>query len=625
MCIRDRPWHFLLPPSALFIGYLGEMAKSLSLVLISVILSLTFVVAQSAITIRSIDRMIDLTTQLSNQAISINFINSGSEPVSEFQYVIQKSLADKVSYFVAKDESGEALSVDLGTYQAGGDTIPLYRIKLNKALEPQATSTIRVSIVLTHTMSAHPAEIAQKDGQLVRYRDNHFFYSVYTTLSQETRLKLASVKVAAYSKQKPSQLKGDLLRYGPYNDVAPFSISNMTVHFENNSPFVVVKSLVKEYEVSQWGNLAVEETYEVAHEGAKITGPFNRFEFQRFGAPSSVNSIVRRVPREASDIYYRDVIGNISTSHLSDFKENIRIDLIPRFPLFGGWKNAFYIGWNLPLKDYLSVSADDASQYVLNVSFSAANNFLSIDDYTLRIILPEGASDIKPVLPFDVDSESEERHFTYLDVSGRPVLVLKKKNIVNEHDQQLYVLYRFKSTAMLQEPLLLVTAFFVFFLSIIVITRIDLSITQKVRPVVVEFSGKEKETLAKFNAAQAKREEVYDSLDSAANKAIAAKNAAGFTAAKQSAEASVKSINQESNKALQELKSRPDLYDVAKKIVDLEQERFDLKVKINELEINIKKSNKPSASLEKTLEGHKQSYAALESQIEKESDKLSYD
>jgi len=269
--------------------------------------------------------------------------------------------------------------------------IPSYSIKLNKALEPQATGTIRVTIILTHTMVPHPAEIAQKDGQLVRYRDNHFFYSVYTTLSQETRLKLASVKVAAYSKQKPSQLKGDLLRYGPYNDIAPLSVSNLTVHFENNSPFVVVKNLVKEYEVSQWGNLAVEETYEVAHEGAKITGPFNRYEFQRFGAPSSVNSIVRRIPKEASDIYYRDVIGNISTSHLSDFKENIRVDLIPRFPLFGGWKNAFYIGWNLPLSNYLSVSADDSNQYVLNVSFSAANNFLPIDDYTLRVILPEGA------------------------------------------------------------------------------------------------------------------------------------------------------------------------------------------------------------------------------------------
>lgn len=602
------------------------MAKSsLNLTLVSVALCLAFVVAaQSAITIRSIDRMIDLTTQLSNQAITINFINSGSEPVSEFQYVIQKSLADKVSFFTAKDESGEALSITPGTFQAGGDTIPSYQIKLNKALEPQATYTLRVTLILTHTMVPHPAEIAQKDGQLVRYRDNHFFYSVYTTMSQETRLKLASVKVAAYSKQKPSQLKGDLLRYGPYNDIAPLSVSNLTVHFENNSPFVVVKTLVKEYEVSQWGNLAVEETYEAAHEGAKITGPFNRYELQRFGAPSSVNSIVRRIPKEAFDIYYRDVIGNISTSHLSDFKENIRVDLIPRFPLFGGWKTSFYIGWNLPLNNYLSVSADDSNQYVLNVSFSAANNFLSIDDYTLRVILPEGASDIQPILPFAVDEVSQVSHFTYLDVSGRPVLVLKKKNLVNEHDQPLYVLYKFKSTAMLQEPLLLVTAFFVFFLSIIVITRIDLSITHKVQPVVVEFSAKEKESLTKFNSAELKREEVYERLDSALSQALTSKNIAVFSAARQASESAIKSINQEATKALHELKTRPEIHDVVKKVIDLEQERYDLKVKISELEFSVKKG-KPNATSEKSLEGLKQSYAALEAQIEKESDKLSYD
>jgi len=101
-----------------------EMAKSsLNLVLVSMALCLAFVVAaQSAITIRSVDRLIDLSTQLSNQALTINFINSGSEPVSEFQYVIQKSLADKVSLFVAKDESGEELSITSGTFQAGGDT-----------------------------------------------------------------------------------------------------------------------------------------------------------------------------------------------------------------------------------------------------------------------------------------------------------------------------------------------------------------------------------------------------------------------------------------------------------------------------------------------------------------------
>jgi len=180
-------------------------------------------------------------------------------------------------------------------------------------------------------------------------------------------------------------------------------------------------------------------------------------------------------------------------------------------------------------------------------------------------------SDIQAKLPFAVDELSITSHFTYLDVSGRPVLVLKKKNLVNEHDQPIYVLYKFKSTAMLQEPLLLVSAFFIFFLSIIVITRIDLSITHKVQPVVIEFTAKEKESLNKFKAAEDKREEVYESLDSATTKAIAAKNIAVFSTAKQASESSIKSINQEANKALHELKTRPEIHDVVKKIIELEQ------------------------------------------------------
>lgn len=46
---------------------------------------------------------------------------------------------------------------------------------------------------------------------------------------------------------------------------------------------------------------------------------------------------------------------------------------------------------------------------------------------------------------------------------GRPVLVLKKKNVVAEHIQPIAVSYTFPKTAMLLEPLYLVAAFLAFF------------------------------------------------------------------------------------------------------------------------------------------------------------------
>lgn len=61
------------------------------------------------------------------------------------------------------------------------------------------------------------------------------------------------------------------------------------VHFENNSPFLSVSPLVRHIEVSHWGNIAVEETLDIYHTGAKLKGSFSRFEYQR--ESSGVSSV----------------------------------------------------------------------------------------------------------------------------------------------------------------------------------------------------------------------------------------------------------------------------------------------------------------------------------------------
>lgn len=60
--------------------------------------------------------------------------------------------------------------------------------------------------------------------------------------------------------------------------------------------------------------------------------------------------------------------------------------------------------------------------------------------------------------------------FTYLDSEmngGRPVVILRGKNLVEEHDQQIVISYRFEKSRMIVEPLMLVTTFMVFFLILI--------------------------------------------------------------------------------------------------------------------------------------------------------------
>jgi len=335
-------------------------------------------------------------------------------------------------------------------------------------------------LAFTKSMVPSPKLVTQTQSQLVIYEDSHYFFTPYNVLNQNTQFKVPS-KFETYTDLKPSTQTGNTLRFGPFENIPRYSLSHLAVHFENNLPFINILSLHKEYEVSNWGNLAVEETYHVQHIGAKLTGPFSRFDYMRSPSPSAVTSFNFHIPLGSADWYYRDDIGNISTSHVSVRSTDTKLQIIPRFVLFGGWEIDFYLGYNLPIQNYLSTYLKDSSRYLLNVTFGITlEEPYSIDDHTVKIILPEGVSDIHVKLPFPVDTENrEDKHFTYLDTTGRPVVVLHKRNTIMFHNQPVEISYTFSQTHMLKEPLLLTVSFFLLLLAVIVYLRVDLSIAPR--------------------------------------------------------------------------------------------------------------------------------------------------
>jgi len=339
---------------------------------------------------------------------------------------------------------------------------------------------VKILIIETQALVPSPKKISQSQSQLVRYEGSHYFLTPYQVRSQNTQFKVPS-RIDTYTEKLPSVQTGNSLRFGPYDDVAPYSVSPLSIRLENNLPFLLIRSLVKEYEVSHWGNLAVEETYNIEHIGSQLEGPFSRFDFMRSPSPSAINILNFHVPKESADWYYRDEIGNISSSHISKASTHTKFQVLPRFVLFGGWRTDFYLGYNLPLQHYLSTYVSNSGRYLLNVTFGInLEEPYSIENHLVRIILPEGARDIKVNLPFTVDSQSTtDKHYTYLDTTGRPVVVLSRKNTVILHNQFIEVTYSFSQLQMLKEPLLLTGTFFLLLLAVIIYVRIDLSIVPK--------------------------------------------------------------------------------------------------------------------------------------------------
>jgi oligosaccharyltransferase complex subunit alpha (ribophorin I) len=62
-----------------------------------------------------------------------------------------------------------------------------------------------------------------------------------------------------------------------------------------------------------------------------------------------------------------------------------------------------------------------------------------IEHLTVKIILPEHSKDIDLITPYTVQRGKNYLHYTYLDTVGRPVVIIHKDNVVENHIQDFEV------------------------------------------------------------------------------------------------------------------------------------------------------------------------------------------
>jgi len=432
------------------------------------------------IIVSKVDRTIDISSQLARVSLELTLENSGSESIQSFLIGIDSKHASHLAFASASikgknEDDDEALEVGKASVSSQKDAFFL-EVELASKLASGKSVTVHIDEVFTHILRPFPSSIGQSEKQLVVYEGNHYVYMPYTVKRQTTTVKLASSKVESNTKLKPTSVSDSVITYGPYSNVKPFSTDAMKIHYENNSPFVAVTEMVRTVEVSHWGNVAVEESFTIKHVGALLKGTFSRYDYQRTPTYAAVKSLKVALPAAAKDVYYRDVIGNISTSNMLVQEDSVELELRPRFPLFGGWKTQYYIGYNVPSYEYLYSQGE---KFALKMRFidHVFDDFV-VEKLTVKVILPEGVKDINVKTPFDIQNDGIGVHYTYLDTIGRPVVVLKKDNVVDNHIQDMEIHYSFQKLLLLQEPLLVVGAFYLFFLLVIIIVRMDFSITK---------------------------------------------------------------------------------------------------------------------------------------------------
>uniref|UniRef100_A0A2R5LA90 Dolichyl-diphosphooligosaccharide--protein glycosyltransferase subunit 1 n=1 Tax=Ornithodoros turicata TaxID=34597 RepID=A0A2R5LA90_9ACAR len=555
-----------------------------------------------------VDRNIDLASQLVKVVTKITVENAGKSPLKSYLLALTSEEKQHLAYLGVTNPSDNSALTVTETQLQQQKNFYHYRVDLATPIAPGKSAKFEVEATFTNLVTPHPSHITQAERQLVLYQGSHYFISPYGTKSQTTKVVLPSAKLESYSKLRPVSQSEATLTYGPYENAQPYGQDKMVIHYENNNPFLTVTNLGRSIEVSHWGVISVEEVIDVRHSGAVLKGSFSRYEYQRDqNGVSSVKSFRTVLPASASDVYYRDEIGNISTSHLRTLDDSVEVDIRPRFPLFGGWKTHYVLGYYVPTYEYLYNLGD---QYLLKMRFvDHVFDDSVVEKATVRIILPEGVKDIRLKTPYGVTRLSDGRHYTYLDTIGRPVVVLQKSNLVEQHIQDFEIHYTYKRILMLQEPLLVVVALYLLFLLVVIYVRLDFTITKDpAHESKLQVSG----LLEKVAQHQDKRVGLYAQYDAALGKYKTSKDSVGYQAV-------LKKINAEHKTHTQAI---TDL------VVKLKQEGAEALETVNELQRldrNLKEQFQQQMTLLEKLMTSKLSksqYVEAETNIQKKKEEL---
>ncbi|KAK7283471.1 hypothetical protein RIF29_13012 [Crotalaria pallida] len=579
------------------------------------------------IILSKVDRRVDLSTQIVRITTSLKVENTGSDPVSEILVSIPDMQGKHLAYLKAAlregkgkgKASGVGLPINVAQLKDAPPALTLYSVSLPKGLGKGESLNLDVLTVFTHVLEPFPQKITQADIQLLVFQDSAYYLSPYTVKAQSLTIKLPDARIESYTKLETTKLQGSELKYGPYENLPPFSYLPIVVHFENNHPFAVAKELVREIEISHWGNVQITEHYSLVHGGAQSEGEFSRLDYQArpyVRGASAFRSLVAKLPPRAHSVYYRDEIGNISTSNLWGDSKKTQLEIEPRYPMFGGWKTEFTIGYGLPLQDFLFGS--DGKRF-LNITFGSPMNELVIDTLFVKVVLPEGSKEISASVPFPV-KQWQETKISHLNIAGRPVIVLEKSNVVPEHNEYFQVYYKFNSLSMLREPLMLISGFFFLFVAYIVYMRADLSISKSSASYLANLQWEEVQaTVQQLHNIISRCLKTHDKLEASLRDLSRTGDVQACKATRKSVDTLLKELSKELKPLVAFLQSSPQASQVFPKVEELVVKEKDLQERVmakHSTVVDCYEKKLGGREIENRVASHQQKITALRQEVD---------
>ncbi|RDA88160.1 hypothetical protein CP532_6792 [Ophiocordyceps camponoti-leonardi (nom. inval.)] len=442
--------------------------------------------------------VISLEKNYVKEQINVLIENVSNERQDEYYVPFTADQMARVGGFEVKDRkdaSAGPFFAEPADHYSRSD-VQYYRIRLPASLKPGGQQTLGISFYFLKAYTPLPALIKQDEQQFLSYSFSAYAPSAYPTMKQKTEVKASSASIPGYTKMRGKddkvehpQKQGSKLTYGPFEGEIPAgAVSPAQVRFEFTKPVTHVSNLEREIHVSHWGgNVAFEEKYTMHHRGANLSVPFNRVKWaqSQYYNPSSVALKEMRFPLQvgSAGAYFTDTIGNVSTSKFRSGKREALLELKPRYPIFGGWRYPFTIGWNVNSAKVLRRTA--SGRYVLKVPFMEGPKQVEGVEYgriNVRVLLPEGASDVQVTTGIPESSIVELSHGvhkTYLDTVGRTMVTIEARNLVDEfRDREIIISYEASVGDALRKPLIVFSSMLALFAAAWAVGKVEVGFSK---------------------------------------------------------------------------------------------------------------------------------------------------
>lgn len=434
------------------------------------------------------NRLIDLTKSYSKEQIDLTIKNVDSKPNGVYYYAVPNYVFDKLSvYAFFSPQARQALTTTLinETTTVNGEPLLNYiKVELPQPIAPKQSFTLTVNFAVTDALEPFPSKIELTDDQFLLLKTNKLPISAYKSSSATLAISgitdAKELEIEGKENQYKGVVKANKLNYEFGEEINPFQFTVLNLLYRHNLPLTKVTSLTRGVWVSHWANtLQFEEFYKLTNKAAHLKNGFSRSEYmlnkQAVKQNSALSAAEIKLLEESRDIYYTDLVGNVSTSRpFSD-----RIYIKPRYPVFGGWNYNFTIGWTNSLSERLrQVSSDE---YVLSVPLLNGPVDASYDEVEVSFYLPEGAKVLDIVSPIPYSSKEEGYELSYFDLSnGHTKVTLTFTNAIDDMSHlELYVKYQFGTWDLIKKPLDIAKFIFIALVSYLALTKIDVSIKTK--------------------------------------------------------------------------------------------------------------------------------------------------